>query len=509
MTDAAAPRVPRAFLAACLLCVLPLLVVGYPVMVDIPQHAAQIAAILGTLDGSWRFAPEFQVQAFTPYWFGYGLVLALAGVIGVPAALKCVIGASVVAFPWSAARLLTRYGVPAAWFGWLLPLSLGFAFQWGFLSFIVAMPLAFLFLSHWRSLCDRRDLRSALMTALWLHLLFFAHLLIAAFVIAIATLQCVAGPRSWREVARRVAPLASILPLALVWAWMTLRGSTQAHEATVWKIGLGRLSLLLPDLVAAPPGAAGLLLGVVALAFPWATGARWRREPARWLPFAFFVAFVMLFPLYVSGNAHTASRFAAFGLTLYFLCFAPRADATDVPGRVRLPWALLTGVLGVALVGWHSLRASITDLEARGYRDVVSGAAPGGRMLSLVVEPRGYGSYIPYFLHYPAWYQATARGLVEPSFARSYAIPLQYRPGVEVPVDLGFAWVPETLDWNRHRGARYDYLVVRSADDPTPWLMHVSGCAVRPIRHSGKWWLFARAPRAGCDSAPPARGARG
>ena len=63
---------PDYFFWSCLLCALPVLLATYPAMVDMPQHAAQVAAIRHLLaDDGWKFAGFFELQWFTPYLFGY------------------------------------------------------------------------------------------------------------------------------------------------------------------------------------------------------------------------------------------------------------------------------------------------------------------------------------------------------------------------------------------------------------------------------------------------------
>lgn len=494
MDKAAQRRVSawRYFLLGCWLCLAPLLVSHYPPLVDIPQHAAQIAGIAGRLDGGWPYSAWFEIRPFTPYWLGYGLVLALTPVFGVLLATKMVLGAAVVAFPWAAGRFCRAWDVPPSWFGWLLPLSLGFAFQWGYLNFVVAMPLAFLFLASVRSLLDGPRHRAWIAIALWGHLLFFAHILIAGFACAIACLQQATPGRGFRQWLWRVAPFASLLPITLIWLGVTLTGGSQVHEPVQWDIGAHRIPLIIARLVAAPETPAGIALGLAALAFPWVTGATWRRDAARWSPLVLFVAFVLLFPAYVMGNGSTASRFVVFGLPLYFACF----ESATAARHTRIRWGPVTATIAVALIGWNTLRASIVDVEARGYRAVTSELPRGRRVLSLMFDNESFGSTAPVFLHFTGWYQVESNGFVEPSFSRFYGVPLGLADDRHSAIGMWFAWHPERLDWEPAHGSRYDYLIVRSRTDPRPWLDAASGCAVIPLRHSGEWWLFGRGPAA-------------
>src|SRR5690606_37201955 len=111
----------------------------YPPMVDVPQHAAQIASLKAMIfNGSWPFSELFEIQLFTPYWIGYGIVMGLSVPFGIVLATKLVVAAAQSLFVWAAARFCRRMGVPSLALWPLLILPFGFSYQWGFLNFIVA-----------------------------------------------------------------------------------------------------------------------------------------------------------------------------------------------------------------------------------------------------------------------------------------------------------------------------------------------------------------------------------
>ncbi len=77
---------------------------------------------------------------------GYLLLYALALVMPITVATQLLVSAAVVAIPLLTGRLLRAAGADERWRWLAIPCSFGFAFYWGFLSFIVAAPLALLFL---------------------------------------------------------------------------------------------------------------------------------------------------------------------------------------------------------------------------------------------------------------------------------------------------------------------------------------------------------------------------
>lgn len=504
------PRTKRhswLFALACVLCTLPLWVGHYPPMVDIPQHAAQIAALKGMLQGGWPYADLFRIQYFTPYWLGYGLVLALSFLVSTLTALKLVLTVSMAALPWSAARFCRKVGVSETWTWLLLLMPFGFAFHWGFLSFIVAMPLAFLFLSSALDLREKQDGRTWLKMVLWVHALFFAHILIAAFSCVVAALMLVSPWRGFVVWVRRMAPMLTVLPVAMIWLALTLSDSTQANEPVEWGLRLSmRLQYFLPRMIGAPDVLSVNLIGALVLALPFLAGARISNDPGRWLPFAFYILFVLLFPVNAMGNAFTASRFGVFGMPLYLLCFTPtRIPAVDgaAQRRAAFPVGPLAAGIAILLLGWHALRASTIDLQAKGYSEVVAHAVPGKRMLSMMFDPWTPASSAPNFMHFPGWYQAEKNGLTEFSFGYFYAIPLQYRDPGSSAIAPGFGWNPGVFNWHLHHGERYDYFIIRSIEDRSGWLIGLSNCTLRLASHSGPWWLYERDP--GSSGCTPTR----
>jgi hypothetical protein len=463
-------------------------------MVDVPQHAAQIASIRSMVSGSgWAFADLFQIKPFTPYWLGYLLVMALSFPFGIVWAIKLVLAAALVLYPWSAARFCVRMGADPAWRWLLLMLPFGFAYQWGFLNFIVAAPFGFLFLSSLRELNGRSDWRACVRIALWLHFLFFAHVLITAFFCVLGLLLLASPWRGFREWVRRCLPVFTILPVAVLWFWTSLQGSPGASGPTEWSIGAHRLVSFLPSLVSYPPIASfwpGQVVGLFVLAVPFLMGGSPRRSWLAWTPFAFYVAWMLFFPNWLSGTAFVYQRFGIVGLPLYLIGF-DRGQKN--PGQVHAGMAQAGLILVVlAMIGWQSFRAISFNSEVAGYREVIAHAEPGKRMLMLAVDPISRTAGGAQMVHFGSWYQAEQGGLTEFNFARNWVQPLRYREDADSAIEQGFEWRPGSFDWKEHRGDLYDYLLVRYPEDVSPGLQKMSGDSVQLLARSGDWQLYGR-----------------
>jgi len=479
----------RVFSIACLLCAIPVVVSHYPPMVDLPQHAAQISAVRGILGETWGFADLFELNWFTPYWLGYGLVLALSELVGIVWAFKLVLAAAVCAFPWAAGRFCTRMGCPPAWNWMLIPLPFGFAYQWGFFNFIVAAPFGFLFLCALLEVRDRSGWLPYVKIGLWLHFLFFAHVLTAAFFCIVAALLLASPWNGLREWSRRCLPILTILPVAGLWLFTSLRDSPTASAPVVWSLGPHRLTGFLPSFVSSPTAAAGQVLGLLVLALPLLSGARIRRNVAAWAPFVAYVSWLLLFPHLVGGTSFTYERFSIFGVPLYFICFEA-AKTGGMQNRDRVIGAGLA-LVSVFILGWHGIRASTFNQETARYQSVMQQAEPGKRVLMMTFDPRSHASASPLMLHLGCWYQAEHGGLCEFNFASNWVTPARFREGT-TGIQQSFEWAPQSFDWTRHRGDVYDYFLVRHPASAESWLREKSHGAVGLLASDGEWQLYAK-----------------
>jgi hypothetical protein len=115
-------------------------------MADLPQHAAQVAVWHDLLMGTSKWEPMLYINYFTPYLIGYGLALMLSFILPVSAALKVVLALAFYGFVAACVALRGRLGGDRR-LDWLfIPGFFGYAYSWGFYTFLVAAPFGILFI---------------------------------------------------------------------------------------------------------------------------------------------------------------------------------------------------------------------------------------------------------------------------------------------------------------------------------------------------------------------------
>ena len=500
------------FLLACLLCGLPVWLPHFPPMVDLPQHAAQISLLLNMGKPDFPFSDQFQLNLFTPYLLGYILIAAVTPLLGILAASKLVIWLALAAFALSSRFLLRRTGADPYWAWLTFPVLYGFAYQWGLLIFLIAAPIGILFLGLvWqkKGMCD---LRSSLLIALMLHVLFFCHALVMALFGLIAVAYWLFSARRLRDFVKCAWPIATLIPIVFVWFAITSKHPL-SNAATEWDLswintsdgyysyfaswinpkdpGWGRVTGFIPRLFGARPSMAITMLGIMLFALPFLAGGRIAKSRVRLIPLLSITLLLLCLPGVLFGNVYTFQRFTFLAMPLFLIMI----DSASDPGRVQRYLRLFAPVIAFGWIAYMSINALQFDKESDGFETVISQMEPGKRAVSLIFSRDDSHSIVPPFLHFPAWYSAINIGITNPSFAETYVQPVAYKTEYIPKIKFeGFAWNPQWFDWQAHEGYKYDYFVVHAPVDRGAFIFRTATCGISLVTHSGQWWLYQRSP---------------
>jgi hypothetical protein len=475
-----------AFMACTALLALPLWSVDYLPAVDLPQHAAQVAALRHYADPRYPFAANLVIDAWTPYLLGYLLALALSFVVPVHTAVTIVVTAAVLGVPLATRALLRATGGHPWWVFAAFPAALAFSFYKGFFNYVVATPLVLVLLATAAAYARAPDRRRAARIALLALLLAAAHALAFGIGVAVAGVVIAARAPSLRAAALRLTPFLPAAALMAAWLLTVRAAEPTTAAAARWLPSPERL-LQLPILAAGgEPPALSLFAGALLAAALFLAGARPTRDRVRWLPFAAAALLVLLGPRDILGTNYVYPRFGVF--LLPFLLFA--LDRGPIGARQRVGLAALP-VLAAAWLVSVEARWLAYGREVDGLHDVLEAAAPHGRLLYFPVDRHSAHFASPMFIHAGMWYQVERGGLADFSFAESYLTVAHYRPGAEPPLPRDFEFEPARFRWDEHGGDLWDWFLVRSAADPATTLLAEDAVRLRPVHGANGWWLYA------------------
>ncbi len=498
------------FLLTCVACGIPIWIPHFPPMVDLPQHAAQVALLLNLGKADFPFLELFHLNLFTPYLLGYGLIAAFTPALGIVAACKLIIWLALAGFAISTRLLLRSAGADPYWAWLTFPVLYGFTYQWGLLIFLIAAPIGLVFLALVWRMKAQPSLRSSMAITLMLFALFFSHALILGFFSLIALAYWLFSVRRVRDFIKCAWPLAAIAPLVFIWfalasnhplsnfpigwdlSWFTTADYYYSNIAT-WanpdNPDWGRINGFIPRLLGTRPQFFLTLLGIFLLALPFISGSRISKSRVRLIPVLAITLALLLLPTFLFGNMYTFQRFTYLFMPLYLIMF----DTPTTSGRTQRYLRLVAPVIAFGWIIFMSLHALQFNKDMDGFDAVLAKTEPGKRTLSLVFARDDSYSIAPEFLHFPAWYAALKSGVTDPSFAVTFVQPVSYKPE-QVPKAKfeGFEWNPQWFDWRKFDGYKYDYFIAHAPNDMGAYLFRSAPCKIELAAQEGQWWLYRK-----------------
>lgn len=476
------------FWLCCIAFTVPLWLAPHPPLVDLPQHAAQVAMLRDFANPTLHYADVFRLNWFTPYLFGYLLTWLFALVVPVVTALKVVLSLSVIGVGVVGDTMNRALGGRAAWSYCLLPGLYSSGFYWGFFNFVVCLPLALALIWMTMRYAAAPSRRVGITLAVFGGSLVGGHVLAAAFCAGIGLVVTGLEARRQRTSLLAIWPFLAPIPIAAAWTWLTSAHEAQASQPTVWGNFSERLAELPADLTMLADRPLSIALAGLALATPFLLGARPRREATRWAPLLITVGIFLIVPTRIFGCEYVHNRFAVFVLPLLLLGLEPS------PSPTRLPVGPIVAIGGAALsLALHSMAWLGFAHEARAADVVLAKIPPGRRVLSRMLDSNSDFLRLSAFRHYPQWYVAERGGYVDFSFATFYPELVRFRPETLPALPQGMTSDAGIASNDPTHRVAYDYQLIRGGEDVGPSLA-AAGLSPFVVARSGPWWLLAARP---------------
>lgn len=469
----------------------------YPAMADLPQHAAQVTALRELLSGSSSWADVLRINLFTPYLIGYAFALPLSYVLPIPDVLKLLLSFSFYSFV-GAHLLLRRHFSADPRLDWLaIPGFFGFAYLWGFFTFLLAAPLCLVLIV----IADRhaRDptISRGMLVLLVGVTIFFSHGLVFLFAGLIGASICLLRPASRAAKAKALAPFIPLAVICLVYVTVTSSqeaGIPDGPTAAEWWDW--RLRAFVPALVfGIMPSLGGFLVAllgaVVLLLSPLLARSVWnRQDPIVLIPLGTLALVWLCMPDHVMRISFVYHRFALFIFPLFAIIFrAPAGSGDRQVDRRSIATHVFLAAICWASILMHGSRAAALEHERFDFDRVRAVMEPARRALYIRMgEHESSASSRLAYLHYGLWYQAENRGLVDYNFAWAPSQVVRYR--VEHLPAVSRQWRATDFDWKRDEGWRYQYLIVRHSAPLQDAPFEMNGCPLRHLRSSGNWSVF-------------------
>jgi len=477
----------RLFLVALALTITPLWLVSYLPMVDLPQHAAQITSLQELWAGNPVFDKEFEINWFTPYVVTYVLFFVLSTIVSVPLASKLLVTVAVISIPLMTGALLRELGgdVRLRWLA--IPGAISFAFYWGFLSFMCAVPLGMFFVL--RTIQYERDpgVRNGSILAVLSVTLFFTHVLVLGVASLISLAYLVAARyRHPKALVFLSIPYMAALPVIFVWGMLTYSGETHVQNAPLI---FGEISQRLFYFLTAPTGVdffrpvPTTIVALILYLSPILIGAEPTRDPRRWAMFGTVLIVFLIFPSNAFRTAFLFERFGIFLLPFWVMVW-------DRPGQVRKYVDLIPMTAVVLIASLNIMRFSAFNVEVSHFDRVVKTIDEGSRVAFVVGKRSSMHFYFPVYLHHGVWAQSTRKSVVDFNFSYFYPTVVRFRQGRQTGINEQFSWYPFNFSWEEYGGDAYDYFLFHADQDLSAELFRERSAMLPQIAQSGRWWLY-------------------
>lgn len=453
------------FAALAFATLVPIWIVRYHPLPDLPNHIAATAVWHFYRDPAYDFASYYKLSLGpTPYWGYYALANGLTWVVGLDVANRVILSSYALGLPFGILLLARRFE-RSEWLSlFAFPLVWNFDFVIGFVPYVLGVALLPFALVAFDRFCERPTLARGALAAAGGVGVFFCHLLPWGMWWAMAgLLGLVHRGRDWRTLLKRAA--VWIVPV-VVGVWVLRHGTglemgrfghgVRAAWAPL-RVHFAELPLYLLDVFATHEDEALALVLLVAFVALRATAPRARPLALHDLralacfavpAVAYFVLpRSLLAPNYWWG---VNVRFAAPAALFAVLCVPGPVDGWR---RWLLVPVAVAGIAFAVATTWH-WRRNDQFCGARAFDKLASLPPRGARVLVLTyppfVEP---SSRMPFIWAYPALHQAFHGGYYPTNFDQGF--PLVYTRRFPAP---GFR-DPEWFRWD-YQARYYDYVLV-------------------------------------------------
>jgi hypothetical protein len=472
-----------------------------PPMVDLPQHAAQIGLLADVFSGESPWAGILKINFATPYLTTYGLGWLLAHFMPVVTATKLILSCALCAFDVMSVLLRKTLSSDPR-LDWLALASFfGFAWKWGFLSFLVAAPIGLLFIwASIRYLTEKKSSRAALLIAVG-SVLLISHGLIFIFAWSVGFYMCCWSAYQSRQWVKALWPVVLTAAIFLAYSLFIsyvqfgLVSGSDSYGITIWALNpIGRLKELFVYSFDNQSSVLYTIVTCVLILAPLAL--RCQINIKNQMVWAILVLTLIIFfcaPAYAAKTAFLYQRFAIFLLPAWALIFSKN----QITKQSRLTENII--ILLMALSVWVPLASHMAEAirfkrESTDFEIILNRLEPNKRALYLAID-----NYSPadrhqnIYLHYGSWYQADKKGFVDFNFAWFPPQMLRFKTDDVTEIRPSFEFQPKTFDWNKHKGDKYDYFIVRS-EISVEEKKYFMGAQCMPVllAQRGAWYVYEK-----------------
>jgi hypothetical protein len=474
-----------------LLAPLPVLIIPYLAMTDLPQHFATLSILVNLHNPAYGFDKFYELDFskslyIVPYLIGW----ALSYLMSIEMALRVVVYLSLITYPLGVLAMLRAQGKPALLALLAIPLVFNFSTFWGFINLNLAVGVAFFAFALFSR--EQPTLRSEIALFILCLINTATHLYGAAFILGYAGLWWIFG--TGPKTVRRFLPLLPCLVGAALWMSMWQKGI--GVHTTQWTPLSDKILKLQNSVLGGYKdwSETWVLCGFSALAALFAIYGFWRHRQ----DLGNFLNADRVVTIYIvlNGFAFLAlplhlptAKFVYMRHIIIAFCMIPLVVPPDFVRKlaiIAVPLLTSLAILSIGNAWYHLFRF---DFEAYNFNHIVDRTPREARMIQITLDPYGGVMKTAPYLHFLAYIQGKKGGVIATSFALyAWLAPIKKLDRVHVPiVPETFEWRPDFYDYKKF-GYYYNYVLIRGYHPITEKIIHY--LPFQLVQEVPPWRLF-------------------
>ncbi|MES2206978.1 MAG: hypothetical protein V4525_09315 [Pseudomonadota bacterium] len=476
----------KLFIIGCLLSIVPIWLVDYLPMIDLPEHAAQIATLKRLLLNKEYYSAYYDIVPLTPYWFAYLLTVIFSFFMPLTMALKCVISLAVALTSWSAASLRNLVSQDDSLDWIFLPIGYGFAFQWGFLTFMLSIPIAFLAFKYFLNYLFEPTPKKKIYCAILALILFFAHSITYIVIIFIVIMIEILTTKNFIKSIKLLFPLFS--PLLIIIKWFFYLTDTWSYEIFFWG---ARNGINYEDFFALIGAYYSKILGIiftlVIFVFPLCLRAKyifgWQITP-----FIITSLLVLMGPTIVLDTRFFSERLSV--LLIPFFVFFIHFDESDNKFSYKIRH-LVSFFIAITLLIITGHKIYSFKKETLLIHRIIDKLEPNKKLYKFIDCTPDIAFHPCTFIHIGGWYRAEKDGISDDSFARYPSLVVTYKKRNLRQLD----WKADLSYENYQKGKYlnyYDYYLFNGNHNKVNTIIKNNSIKANLIYKENDWWIFRR-----------------
>ncbi|MGS0706577.1 hypothetical protein ACVBEE_08595 [Acinetobacter sp. ANC 3781] len=460
----------------------------YLPMVDLPQHAAQVATLDDLLKNQSIWGHLVETNFKTPYLVGYFSWLFIYQFFDILTSSKIFISIIFLIFVYAFDRLRKTLNASAL-VSWIaIPSFFGFCYEWGFVTFLLATAIGLLFFTANIKWVNQRKKYQSIFIILLGIFLFFSHVLSFVFFCLLSFVYIAVNVKS-------IKPLLNFIPayfiffLLLVF-YLTRADSLSVHYSYGADVKFHSLLEKIKNLVVYPWSGfnAQYLESLFLILVPFLAGYKLSNNVPRFIPLIVFLFVWLSLPHFLYNTFFIYERYSILFFGFYYLIFDEETEFKYHNFSFAIIFVLIASLLVNDYKSIIFAKKETQDFEA-----IIEKLPIKKRVLGAVFEPTGASIGIPFtYVHFASWYQAQKQGWSDFNFAWFHPQIIRYTSATVPEVKPNFEWMPHQLQ-KLETCQNYDLIFIRAYDASFSYVVLNSQCKnYKIIAQQGAWFVLSK-----------------